>query len=53
MPENLSETLIKLKMRNLNQAAFQALCRLAAVNLVTIAILLIFDNFTGFLAGVE
>ncbi len=51
MPENLSETLIKLKMRNLNQAAFQAFCRLAAVNLVTIAILLIFDNFTGFSSG--
>ena len=51
MPENLSETLTNLKMRNLNQTAFKALCRLAAVNLVTIAILLIFDNFTGFSAG--
>ena len=51
MPENLSETLIKLKMRNLNQTAFLALCRLAAVNLVTVAVLLIFDNFTGFSSG--
>ncbi len=51
MPENLSETLTKMKMRNLNQAAFRALCRLAAVNLVTIAILFIFDNFTGFSSG--
>lgn len=38
-------------MRNLNQTAFLALCRLAAVNLVTVAVLLIFDNFTGFSSG--
>jgi hypothetical protein len=51
MPENLSETLTEIKMRNLNQAAFRALCRLTAVNLATIAILFIFDNFTGFSSG--
>ena len=51
MPENLSETLTKMRVRNLNQTAFLALCRLTAVNLVTIAILLIFDNFTGFSSG--
>lgn len=51
MPENLSETLTKLKRRNLSQAAFRACCRLLTVNLVIIASLFLFDNFMGFSSG--